>query len=535
MAFSVKILCRKVQDFIFQSPKLKHMLGANSLVGELFCHDLPELRKKDTYKKVSLTYESEQSVQTGNYDNPGDNFKQGIVSAAGGHFEALFCDHNDAFTFAMEAASLARTKTPGLQLDFILEEIDLDGTYNPGAIAPNCFTDLEMKQIRDELEPVLIDNPFLRLSADGVNPVYKPETPEASALQNTLLSQANKFYNHETKEFLSSWYKEVVNELKLKLGKESDKEFDSLRKLSQTTKANMLAIIKMDGNAVGSGFIDFRNGLKENGDPIKTRVALAKMESFWHTKRNAVRDMLKKAVIAVTKEMYKNNTKLAQLQMLPFTVLMMGGDDILLISIPEFAHPLLKELSCSLEQQKDVSYSFGITFFKYNYPFVHAHQLADSLLDSAKIKSRQVSENLRPVNALDWHILYSTKPQSIASIRQSEYLIKRLDGSLDVLSRKPYSLAEGLKVFELAHEQADKLANEDKDIGKNKLRMLRTSIYKGRRYTELLIDKQLASENYIIPDWLSFDEQGGTMMLDILELLDIIPPAKDKEASGGEK
>jgi hypothetical protein len=217
-------------------------------------------------------------------------------------------------------------------------------------------------------------------------------------------------------------------------------------------------------------------------------------------------------------------------------MLMMGGDDIMLLCVPEFVHHFLKHFDLELKKanpgedtelkkanpgEEKASYSLGIAFFKHNYPFSHANELAESLLDSAKIKSRGTKTIC---NAVDWHVLYSTKPQSIAAIRQQDYLIGYEDGHVDVLSGKPYTLDEALEVFEQAADLAKYLSQKSKDdkdeAGRNKFKMLRTSIYKGRKYTENLIGELFPEK---APSWLKFDERGMTRMLDIVELLDTIP------------
>ena len=68
--YSVKIASRKVQRFIFQSPKLKHMLGANSLVGELFSHDFFDLKRQGEYGIIELDFPFQKPEEFNSNKNP---------------------------------------------------------------------------------------------------------------------------------------------------------------------------------------------------------------------------------------------------------------------------------------------------------------------------------------------------------------------------------------------------------------------------------------------------------------------------------
>jgi len=497
------------------------MLGANSLVGELFSHDFFDLKRQGEYGIIELDFpfqKPEEFNSNKNPDNPWLNFNQGIVSASGGHFEALFQTVDDAERFAREAARRAGTKCPGLMLDFFLSEINLGAQFNPHAKKDetNLFSDTAMTEIRDRLDTYVPGNPFLQMSADGNLPISADAAPcdekrEPSEYQHTLEEQADRFYANRTQDQLSSWRQQVIESLNMG---DKFKDFEEFCKLSLTPKRNLLALLKLDGNAVGQGFLDFQNSLQGKN----VGEALAEMEHFWYKKRQAMMRMMHLAVKNATNSLFKKYNKHALEQKTPFIMLMMGGDDIMLLCLPEFIHFFLRELKSELEYLNKASFSMGIAFFKYSYPFSHANELAESLLDSAKVKSRETNP---PSNALDWHILYSTKPLSIGEIRRKDYLIGYQEGLPDVLSGKPYTLSEGLDLFDKAGDLAYLIAqnkdNESEDAGKNKYKMLRTSIYKGKKHVQGLIRELLDPTS----DWLKEDK--FSQMLDVIELLDTIP------------
>ncbi|MBF0240205.1 MAG: hypothetical protein HQM12_21080, partial [SAR324 cluster bacterium] len=117
----VWIEIRKVQDYIFDTPKLKVMLGANSLIGELLFQDLRELA--ESYFLMNKKIDALQVNQPDDVtididkDNPWAAFQKHILNYFGGHFQAVFLSYDCARNFAEKARNLAQTKVPGLTMD----------------------------------------------------------------------------------------------------------------------------------------------------------------------------------------------------------------------------------------------------------------------------------------------------------------------------------------------------------------------------------------------------------------------------------
>ena len=103
----VHIEFQRVQTWLFSVPRLRAMVGANSLLGEALRIRLPELaRRKDCGWSLAPCTSEYPGADTNDplaeHDDPATDARDGILSRDGGHFEAQFVRGAEAFA---EAAS----------------------------------------------------------------------------------------------------------------------------------------------------------------------------------------------------------------------------------------------------------------------------------------------------------------------------------------------------------------------------------------------------------------------------------------------
>lgn len=115
--YHLRLDVRKVQDYIFQVPKLKYMLGANSKIGELFSKNLPALMPGE-----DCVFEDAQ-VQDLSADLAA-NFPKNILSSAGGHFEAILFSELGCCILESDKASGLWNRTSNINYDSCLTEKD---------------------------------------------------------------------------------------------------------------------------------------------------------------------------------------------------------------------------------------------------------------------------------------------------------------------------------------------------------------------------------------------------------------------------
>ena len=134
-------------------------------------------------------------------------------------------------------------------------------------------------------------------------------------------------------------------------------------------------------------------------------------------------------------------------------------------------------------------------------------------------------------------MLFSTKPESIETIRQQDYYFSYPNKeklNFEVLSQKPYRIKEALAIFEEAKRIVENFSknSESEKIGRNKYKLIRSSIYKGHSHVEHLIKAlNLKDEKWMKYDLINInsDEIYSTKMLDIIELIDLFPELGNKE------
>ena len=111
---------QRVQSWLFSVSRLRAMVGANALLGEVLRIHLPDLARRAvrwSLASVSVNYppmDSEDPLKE--YDDPSADARAGILSRDGGHFEAVFSIGAEAF--AAEASDLLVRKLPDLRFRY---------------------------------------------------------------------------------------------------------------------------------------------------------------------------------------------------------------------------------------------------------------------------------------------------------------------------------------------------------------------------------------------------------------------------------
>ncbi len=515
--YHVSISAKKVQKFIFQFPTLKCMLGANAALGEFFYVDLPALKKKTDSQIVPLDKSKDQVMINPSdisEDNPNLLFKKGILCSAGGHFEALFKNKEDAVNFIIESLNLIKKKLPNLKLSYDIKKLLKNQSYKKFKDSASLFEEepeLQSRIIENSMNDMFLDNPFFELSADGLTANLNDNDLN---IEKILENHGNRFYNQKSDNFLSFLYNKLFENNEISKQNLSY-SFEGIKKKSTTKKKNLLAITAIDGNEMGNLFRKIEEPLKNKNSAIE---AFIEIEKFWYSKRSGMRRALIETL-----------TKNAEFYNLPYQILMLGGDDLLIVSTPEFAFNFLEifQKNYKLKCEKS-SFCAGIAFTKYNYPFIHGHALAESLLSSAKTKIRKMEKNDQ--FAVDWHILYSTMPEDIEDIRRRDYMMhykQDTRDTIELLSMRPYMITDAVNMYKKATEMNNDFKNENKKLGRNKIKSYRTSLKKGLKHTEYIYD-QLFKNHYEFLKPAAGQFINNVLVrtcnaLDYIELLDVLP------------
>lgn len=515
----LKLSLKRVQTFIFEVPRLKAMLGANALVGQVLRHELSKLLNKHG-KSESLSwppqiegnypaggcYANDPLNGTADPDNPADLYSKGILARDGGHFIAAFPDESAAEEFLREAAPLLAERLPGVLYEAYI---------NSKEVGKNS------EDVRNSaLEEYLLDLPVLQVCQEtGQGPASDPGQKENIDWQARSVTHrydwGGKFRRGETQDIIG-----LLRKNKKLYPNGSGKEPQDIENL---VGDGYLALIHADGNGIGKRHDEWKEKAPKNNVAAKE----AHGEAFFHSMRVAVRcalvDALEKAFSST--EGYR-----------PYELLMLGGDDLLLAcradKALEFAQHYARALeSHELADHKVLDVAIGVAIAGRTYPIHRLHDLAESLASSAKRLYRASGQSGKSV--IDWQVVTQSWFEGVADARRaSEWLSYTVNDKIEhlLLTGRPYFVLDddGLKGLLSAKDKLDE--DKGKQAARSPLRSLRGACEQGWRAGEMAfagLDEPVRSVLAWPGDklWKQYDEQSGryflTRALDVIDIREI--------------
>ncbi|MDI3504069.1 MAG: hypothetical protein PWP64_1005 [Candidatus Cloacimonadota bacterium] len=507
--FHLRLDVHKIQEFIFSTPILKYMLGANSCIGELFSQDFIALMppvKNSFFPKMKVAEEIDSL------------FQKNILSSAGGHFEAIFEDMNALEQFVKDAQECINLKTPGLEYSFTYRKFDPKMNFKDFLNLPPV--PLCLAGNKNEF----VDAPFYDIcqydgESVGIAKERDNETKKVYGKPKQIMAeQAKRFSKLDSSDAVSQFYKELNID-----PKHITTDLEKLTNLGKSLKNNMVAYLKADGNGMGARF---RNKSKELQDqPVME--AFMQVESFWNDNRKRISYLLQRAL-----EPYILNT-------LPFILFMMGGDDLFLVCTPEIALKIAEDIT----QQNDnsPSLSVGIAFTKFTYPIAQAHKIAEMCLDSAKAAGYAFADNGRIEPFIDWHVNFDSAYQELKDIRRSSYMLNYCDGDteiVEILSKRPYTNPDLTELREEVTQIAQDLDRDEAQVSNNKIKSYRSTLKNGYRDVEYMRKMLGINEDMELSRFFVYSKPINNIRidnsLDKIELIDIYRTTKREVAQHAE-
>lgn len=435
----VHIELQRVQTWLFAVPRLRAMVGANTLLGETLRVELPKLARQNGCWALTPLESHEQYPVADpddplkDHDNPASNAQNGILSRDGGHFEALF--ESGAQVFAEEARKLIQERLPGLRF-----RITVDGVELPKSQA-HLSTEL----------PVLAPCEWKGRDLASAFIEQGNERPAVSLDVKRRHQAAKK--SEDGKAFdLASLLIDTTNLKKLNRPQDLDELVDK----------GYLALIHADGNSVGSAAKD------------KSDVERA---SFFHRNRVLLRRALQKAINAHC----LNNCKA------PLIPLMLGGDDLLVVSRADIALPFVVSLCQELDRLQPEENNFkltlgiGVVIAKHNLPLYRLHEVAEQLASSAKRRFRGLEAVGQVRSVVDWAVYTTAWVDDPGEVRRRDWICGT-DQERRLLSQRPLDvLGNSLNTLQGLVAGAEKL----KDAPRSQLRYLVDQLPRGRALAEL--------------------------------------------------
>ena len=443
--FKLEISLKRVQTFIFEVPRLKAMLGANALVGQVMRHELPQLLDKRT---ASLTWPSGISLtdgkddplakasDSGDRDDPAELFGRGILARDGGHFIVVFKTKDDAEAVVPSIEEKLAEWLPGVQFERRISEIP---ESSKGTAESKDGTDEKQAAIEVHEEAVL-DLPVLQVCAEtGSGPASPADAASKSKLRSGRsvqhrLKWGQAFYNGDTHDIIGLLHAQLYPQ-------DRGSRPEDLKTLASN---GYIALIHADGNGIGKRYNDWVH--KAPAGAGLDREAWG--EAFFHSMRVAVRRALVTALETTFPKLKQGEARPRK-----YEVLMLGGDDLLLVCGADQGLAFANNYALALENylladDKPLRIALGVAIAQESYPLHRLHALAENLAASAKRLFRSYpaptgegeTGDGRP-SVIDWQVVTQSWFDDVAQARRdSDRLRYTVDGRTEtlLLSGKPY-------------------------------------------------------------------------------------------------
>lgn len=482
--FQLKIELKRVQTFIFEVPRLKAMLGANALIGQTMRHELPALIKGKGKKlewPKSIVYQGSEDPldATADPDDPTALYADGILARDGGHFIAVFEEEDKAREFLHTAETTLAERLPGVLYDARIEPFPQPEKQERG----------EEKREHQKITPpetALLDLPVLQVCQEtGTAPASDPNPNEKDRWQARSVTHreewGDRFYAGKTQD--------IIGLLHPALYPDKQQNWTEPDDLAQLAAGGYLALIHADGNGIGKRY----NERKAKATALDDLGKEAHGEAFFHSMRVAVR----RAVVDALKQTFTTPGGRR-----PYEVLMLGGDDLLLICRADRALDFAQNYATELKKHqladgKPLDVAIGVAIAQKSYPLHRLQELAESLASSAKRLYRALADQDK-TSVVDWQVVTQSWFEGIAEARQqSERVVYTINSQTEtlLLSRRPYRVTgeDALKGLLDAARRLDR-SGKEKDEEKEKaarspLRSLRGACERGRLMGEMVFKR----------------------------------------------
>ena len=547
--FVVRIEFLRVQTFLFAVPRLRDMVGANVLLGEMVRVRLPELAIKNgsvgsiTDIPANLNGEETAKLKNGEpkdplskvkdstekvslRDDPQALYKQGILARDGGHFSAVFKSADNklakdkALAFKNAAEALLLRQLPGLRFEI---QCGPFGEKPERAIEAHAQSLLDLPQFQVCQEsgngPASFPADNKDNKKDKAGNVIKIYY---SAASENAKKVGGRFFGNKASTL------DIVGLLSQNMPLfelPAPKEFKDL------CGDDYMAVIHADGNNVGGRY---KEHIKKAPQDLLEREAHG--ENFFHSMRVAVR----RAVMDALHDTFIKE-KLDDYSVRPYQILMLGGDDLLMVCRAKHAFNFLVNYAeqlthHKLKDDKPLTIGAGVMIASHSLPFHHLHHLAEELASSAKRLYRGYPENAGQ-SVVDWMVSTNAWADDPIAMRQRDSLIHyTVDKEAEtlLLTRKPYPILGGdlcslQSLVKCTHELGKSV--KDQKAARSQLRDLVQQLSKGRCWADLEAANMEGKTRDMLMDagiwrndtlWRTTDnQQYYTLLADLVELYEI--------------
>jgi hypothetical protein len=457
-----------IQSFIFETNKLKEIVGASELV-EQICTDL-------FYKVANINEE----------DNK-------IILSAAGNIKYIFDDETKCRDFVRIFPKSVMEFAPGITISQAV--VAFEGDDNSKEIQ----TLEEKLKVQRNKVPLSTEIGFMALErarrTGGV--AYKYDDGEA--IDEATQQKRSYANNYKLFEKMSGLDFKKMSDFK----PNRELSFDT-EDMTKSGNNSWIAVIHADGNGLGQ--IIQNHGKEMTQNEIFPQFSKA----IDNATKAAVKKAFEEVVLSESEKIKKaKNPKYRY----PIRPIVIGGDDLTVIIRADLAFEFTKVFLNQFEQQSEQLFKnlglpeykqgltacAGIAFIKESYPLHYGLHLAENLCSDAKKRVKAVNNegkmidpkyNQMPKSALS---LYKVQESFVEDLKILKERTLTTDTELSYYAG-PYLLEEAdnlSKKLNIIKEEADK---NDKSKAVGKLRQIVSETYKDKS-TAIFMMKRMAEVN----------------------------------------
>ena len=409
-----------IQKYIFQTQKLKDIIGASALVKQLCDKDFKPFVE--------------------NEDN--------LIIHAAGNVKCIFDDESACREAVLRYPKIVMEKAPGVTISQAV--VKFDGEYNSERVQ-----ELERKLHAQR------NRPCKSLTLGGLA-IERSRTTGLPAVE----IKEGKYLDEGTLKKQEALKKEKVNKelMKALVGEDISHKDIPYDTEDLTDHNDWIAIIHADGNGLGE--VVAKIGKDGQTGDLKT-----------------FSKSLDDATIASAQRAYHHIEVLneSEKQILPIRPIVIGGDDLTVICRGDLAIPFVRAYLDAFEKKSEektghkLTACAGIAFVKSSYPFSFGYELAEALCGEAKKDAKsdemRTKDGLAP-SCLMFHKVQSSFVEDYATIKQKE-LTPQKNHSLcfgPYYLRQEYVESKERWTIDTLMDKAELLSKEDNNTIKTSTR-----------------------------------------------------------------
>lgn len=407
-----------IQDYVFNSNSLKHIVGASGLV-HWATHDwvfdeLVKIRKTNVETKLDSDWIiNDRSIIK-------DDLNSELVYAGGGNAVIIFKSPELAKEFTIGLTLRALLDAPGIQLIVSHTAFDWDNDVLSEKVKESMVKVNDKKLNRAHSTPLLglgvtAECQYTRMPATEMRAETK-KRPHIKVRVSSEVAAKMDAFDKANKRLRKT----------IDLPEDLDLVYD-FGDFGTKHESSHIAVVHTDGNGMGKRIkeiADKHKTPKENIDYIKDLRDFS--QSLEETSINALRATVRQLLESRDKDKENKIGGIVEIRdnKIPFRPLIFGGDDLTFVCDGRLGITLaklyVKELTTPplSKKQRSISARAGVAIVKSHYPFSRAVDMAEQLADSAK---DYIRKQQRETSAIDWHFAASGIRGDLIEIRQREY------------------------------------------------------------------------------------------------------------------